>query len=103
MRVQGYDFNEPLSQNEIREVGASRLGLSIVNSDRCPADQFYTIEPEREPVQFDRVETLSAEHVSRRLALQSSKAAEKKVIIIGSVIFLRECIQRSIQPLGGAR
>ena len=21
MRVQGYDFNEPLSQNEIREVG----------------------------------------------------------------------------------
>ena len=33
MRVQGYDFNEPLSQNEIREVGASRLGLSIVNRD----------------------------------------------------------------------
>ena len=61
------------------------------------ADQFYTIDPEREPIQFDRGETLSAEHVARRLALQSSKAAEKKVIIVGSLIFLRECIQRSIQ------
>ena len=53
MRVQGYDFNEPLSQNEIREVGASRLGLSIVDRDSSVADQFHTIDPEREPVQFD--------------------------------------------------
>src|SRR5580692_12136484 len=88
MRVEG---------NEIREVGASRLALSIVDRDSSVADQFYTIEPEREPVQFDRVETLSAEHVARRLDLQSSKAAEKKVIIVESRIFLRECIQRSIQ------
>ena len=55
------------------------------------------IDPEREPIQFDRGETLSAEHVARRLDLQSSKAAEKKVIIVESRIFLRECIQRSIQ------
>ena len=47
MRVQGYDFNEPLSQNEIREVGASRLGLSIVNRDSSLADQFHTIDSER--------------------------------------------------------
>ena len=97
MRVQGYDFNEPLSQNEIREVGASRLGLSVVDRDSSVADQFHTIDSELEPVQFDRVETLSVEHVSRRLALQSSKAAEKKVMVVGSLIFLRECIQRSIQ------
>ena len=82
MGAQGYDFDERLSQNEIHEVG--RLAPSIVNRDSRPADQFYTIDPEREPVQFDRVETLSAEHVSRRLDLQSSKAAEKKVIIVGS-------------------
>jgi DNA-binding NarL/FixJ family response regulator len=94
MRVQGYDFNEPLSQNEIHEVG--RLAPSIVNSDSCPADQFYPIDPEREPIQFDRGETLSAEHVARRLDLQSSKV-EKKVVIVESRIFLRECIQRSIQ------
>jgi hypothetical protein len=95
MGPQVYDFDERLSQNEIHEVG--RLAPSIVNRDSRPADQFPTIDPEREPVQFDRVETLSAEHVSRRLDLQSSKAAEKKVIIVGSRIFLRECIQRSIQ------
>ena len=95
MGPQGYDFDERLSQNGIHEVG--RLAPSIVNCDSCPADQFYTIDPEREPIQFDRGETLSAEHVSRRLALQSSKAAEKKVIVVGSLIFLRECIQRSIQ------
>src|ERR1700719_4811323 len=95
MEVQGYDFNERLSQNGIHEVG--RLAPSIVNSDSCPADQFYTIDPEREPIQFDRVETLSAEHVARRLDVQSSKAVEKKVVIVESRIFLRECIQRSIQ------
>jgi DNA-binding NarL/FixJ family response regulator len=95
MRVQGYDFNVPLSQNEIHEVG--RLAPSIVNRDSCPADQFPTLDPEREPIQFDRVETLSAEHVARRLDLQSSKAVEKKVIVVESRIFLRECIQRSIQ------
>ena len=95
MEVQGYDFDGRLSQNEIHEVG--RLAPSIVNSDSCPADQFYTIDPEREPIQFDRVETLSAEHVARRLDVQSSKAVEKKVVIVESRIFLRECIQRSIQ------
>src|ERR1700730_975088 len=95
MGPQLYDFDERLSQNEIHEVG--RLAPSIVDRDSCLADQFHTIDPEREPVQFDRVETLSAEHVSRRLDLRSSKAAEKKVIIVGSLIFLRECIQRSIQ------
>ena len=95
MGAQGYDFNERLSQNEIHEVG--RLAPSIVNCDSCPADQFYTIDPEREPIQFDRGETLSAEHVARRLDLQSSKAVEKKVIVVESRIFLRECIQRSIQ------
>src|ERR1700719_3501735 len=94
MEVQGYDFDGRLSQNEIHEVG--RLAPSIVNSDSCPADQFYTIDSEREPIQFDRVETLSAEHVARRLDLQSSKV-EKKVVIVESRIFLRECIQRSIQ------
>jgi hypothetical protein len=95
MRVQGYDFNEPLSQNEIHEVG--RLAPSIVNSDSCPADQFPTLDPEREPIQFDRGETLSAEHVARRLDVQSSKAVEKKVIVVERRIFLRESIQRSIQ------
>ena len=95
MGAQGYDFDERLSQNEIHEVG--RLAPSIVNSDSCPADQFYTIDPEREPIQFDRGETLSAEHVARRLDLQSSKAVEKKVVIVESRIFLRACIQRSIQ------
>jgi DNA-binding NarL/FixJ family response regulator len=91
----GYDFDERLSQNEFHEIG--RLAPSIVNSVSCPADQFYMIDPEREPIQFDRGETLSAEHVARRLDVQSSKAAEKKVIIVESRIFLRECIQRSIQ------
>lgn len=95
MEVQGYDFDGRLSQNEIHEVG--RLAPSIVNSDSCPADQFDTIDSEREPIQFDRGETLSAEHVARRLDLQSSKAVEKKVVIVESRIFLRECIQRSIQ------
>src|SRR3984957_320148 len=95
MGPQGYDFDERLSQNGIHEVG--RLAPSIVNSDSCPADQFYTIDPEREPIQFDRGETLSAEHVARRLDLQSSKAVENKVVIVESRIFLRECIQRSIQ------
>lgn len=96
MRVQGNDFDERSSQNEMREVGVPPLGLSIVDSDSV-ADQFYTIHPEREPIQFDRGEPASAEHVVRRLDLQSSKEAEKKVIIVESRIFLRECIQRSIQ------
>ena len=91
----GYDFDERLSPNEFHEIG--RLAPSIVNGDSCPADQFPTLDPEREPIQFDRVETLSAERVARRLDVQSSKAAEKKVIIVESRIFLRECIQRSIQ------
>ena len=93
----GYDFDERLSQNEIRELGDLRLELSIAGRDSSVADQFYTIDPEREPIQFDRGETLSAEHVARRLDLQSSKAVEKKVVIVESRIFLRECIQRSIQ------
>ena len=91
MHVQGNDFDERSSQNEIREVGGSRLVLPIV------ADQFYALEPEREPIQHDRRETLLAEQIERRLDLQSSKAPEKKVIIVESRIFLRECIQRSIQ------
>jgi DNA-binding NarL/FixJ family response regulator len=95
MRVQGYDFDEQLSQNEIHEVG--RLAPSIVNRDSRPADQFSAIDPEREPIQFDRRKTLSAEHVARRLDLQSSKSVEKKVIVVENRIFLRECIQRSIQ------
>src|SRR3984885_11840879 len=92
----GYDFNERLSQNEIRELRDPRLE-SIAGRDSRVADQFYTIDPEREPIQFDRGETLSAEHVARRLDLQSSKAVEKKVIVVESRIFLRECIKRSIQ------
>ena len=96
MRVQGNDFDQR-SQNEMREVGVPRLGLSIVDSDSSVADQFYTIHPERGPIQFDRGEALSTEHVVRGLDLQSSKEAEKKVIIVESRIFLRECIQRSIQ------
>ena len=95
MQFEEYDFNEPSSQNEIHEVG--RLAPSIVNSDGCPADQFHTIDPEREPIHVHRGETLSAEHVARRLDVQSSKAVEKKVVIVESRIFLRECIQRSIQ------
>jgi DNA-binding NarL/FixJ family response regulator len=97
MRVQGSDFGERLSQNGIHELEHPRLELSIAGRDSSVADQFYTIDPEREPIQFDRGETLSAEHVARRLDLQSSKTAEKKVIIVESRIFLRECIQRSIQ------
>ena len=96
MRVQRNDFDERSSQNEMREVGVPPLGLSIVDSDSV-ADQFYTIHPERGPIQFDRGEALSVEHVVRGLDLQSSKEAEKKVIIVESRIFLRECIQRSIQ------
>ena len=84
MRVQGYDFDEQLSQNEIHEVG--RLAPSIVNRDSRPADQFSTIDPEREPIQFDRGKTLSAEHVTRRLDLQSSKSVEKKAIIVENQI-----------------
>src|ERR1700722_7918276 len=95
MEVQGYDFNGRLSQNEIHEVG--RLAPSIVNGDSCPADQFYTIDPEREPIQFDRGEALSADNFARRLDLQSSKAVEKRVVIGESPILLRECIKRSIQ------
>ena len=86
---------KPLPQNKTHEVGC--LAPSIVNRDSCQADQFYPIEPEREPIQFDRGETLSAEHVARRSDLQSSKAVEKKVVIVESRIFLRECIQKSIQ------
>jgi DNA-binding NarL/FixJ family response regulator len=95
MGAQGHDFDERLSQKEIHEVG--RLAPSIINWDRCPADQFYTIHSEREPIQFDRGGTLSAEHVARRSDLQSSKAVEKTVVIVESRIFLQECIQRSIQ------
>jgi DNA-binding NarL/FixJ family response regulator len=97
MGVQVYDFDERLSQNEIRELGDPRLELSIAGRNSSVADQFYTIDAEREPIQFDRGETLSAEYVARRLDLQSSKAVEKKVVIVESRIFLRECIQRSIQ------
>ena len=93
----GYDFNERSSQNEIRELGDPHLELSIAGRDSRVADQPYTIGPEREAIQFDRGETLSAKHVARRLDLQSSKAVEKKVVIVESRIFLRECIQRSIQ------
>jgi DNA-binding NarL/FixJ family response regulator len=89
-----YDFDERLSQNAIPEVG--RLAPSIVNGDSCPTD-LYTIAPEREPIQFNRAETLLAEHGARRLDLQRGKAVEKKVFIVESRIFLRECIQRSIQ------
>ena len=95
MRGEGYDFNEPLSQNDIHEVG--RLAPSIVNRDSRPTDQFSTIDPEREPIQFDRGETLLDEHTSRRWDLQSNTEVEKKVVIVESRIFLRECIQKSIQ------
>ena len=85
MGPQGYDFNERMSQNEIREVG--RLAPSIVDTgDSRPADQF-SLRPRTRAGSVRPEETLSAEHVSRRLALQSSKAAEKKVIIVGSVGF----------------
>jgi DNA-binding NarL/FixJ family response regulator len=97
MRVQGNDFGERLSRNDIRAFEGPRLELSIAGRDSRVADQFYTIDPEREPLQFDRGETLSAEHVTRRLDLLSSKAVEKKVVIVESRIFLRECIQRSFQ------
>jgi DNA-binding NarL/FixJ family response regulator len=99
MRGRGNDFDERLSQNEIRERGDPCLELSIAGRDSSLVDQFYTIAPEREPIQFDRGDTLSAEHVARQLDLQSSKAVQKKVVIVESRIFLRECIQRSIQSV----
>jgi hypothetical protein len=56
MRMKGNGSEKRLSENEIREVGAARLGLTIVDRDSTLADQFYTIDP-GEPIQFDRVET----------------------------------------------
>ena len=97
MGAQGYDFDERLSKNEMRELGNPRLELSITSTAGSVPDQFYPIGIEREPIQFDQGQPLSAEHIARCLDLQSSKAVEKKVVIIESRIFLRECIQRSIQ------
>jgi DNA-binding NarL/FixJ family response regulator len=95
MGARGYDFDERLSKDEIHEV--SRLAPSIINWDSRPANQFNAINAERELIQFDGGKTLSDEQFARRLDLQSSKAVEKKVVIVESRIFLRECIQRSIQ------
>ena len=97
MSIPGHDFYKTSPQNEIREVGVPRLGLSIVERDSSVGGQFYPIGSEREPIQFDRGETLLAEHVAHRLDFQSSKAVEKRVIIVESRVFLRECIQKSIQ------
>jgi DNA-binding NarL/FixJ family response regulator len=91
MGAQRYDFDERLSQNEIRGLPDPRLELSIAVRDRSVADQFYAIASEREPVQFDEGE------IAPRLDLHNSNAVEKKVVIVESRIFLRECIQRSIQ------
>jgi DNA-binding NarL/FixJ family response regulator len=97
MRMQRNGFDKRLSENEIREIGAPRLGLSIVDKNSGVADQFDKIDAEAESIRFDRVETLSAEHLARHLDLESSKPVEKSVIIVESQMFLRECIQRSIQ------
>ena len=97
MRVQGNEFAQRSLQNQIREVGTPHLGMLIVDRDSSVAAQIYTMDPEQEPIQLDREETLSAERVAPRSDLQSSKAAAKRVIIVESRIFLRECIQRSIQ------
>jgi DNA-binding NarL/FixJ family response regulator len=91
----GYDFDARLSQNETHE--GRHLAPSIVNRNSRPAHQFYPMAPEGAPIQFDRGEILSAQHVARRSDLESDKAVEKKVVIVESRIFLRECIQRSIQ------
>ena len=87
MRVQGHDFDERLSQNEIRDVGSSPLGPSIVGRDSRPADQFYTIDSEEEPIQLDQVDAFSAEHLGARLVLQNGKELEKKVIVVESQRF----------------
>ena len=91
MRVEGCDFYRPLPQNEIHETG--RLAPSIAARDGRSTDHVAEIDPGGEPIQFGP----AAEHVARGFDSQSSKAAEKKVVIVESQSFLRECIQRSIQ------
>lgn len=95
MRVQANDCDDRLLQNKIREIGTP--APPILDSDGSVAEELYAINPEREPIPFRRGGILPAEHVARGLDLQSSKAVEKKVIIVESRIFLRECLQRCIQ------
>jgi DNA-binding NarL/FixJ family response regulator len=48
-------------------------------------------------VECDKIETLSGERDVHCLSLQNSVQIEKKLVIIESRLFLRECMQRSIQ------
>ena len=48
-------------------------------------------------VECDQIETLSGEQYAPHPGLQSSVQIEKKLLIIESRLFLRECMQRSIQ------
>jgi DNA-binding NarL/FixJ family response regulator len=72
----------------IRSVGAT---------DGLPGLEFDPIDCERLPIRFDQIGTLSAVQDAYRPGPQNSIVLDKKLLIIESRLFLRECMQRSIQ------
>ena len=71
MRVQGNDFGERFLRKTGITLRSGMLGLELSVADRDSSvmtDQFYTIDPEREPIpDMTEGDLIGMKHVARRL------------------------------------
>jgi hypothetical protein len=92
VRVQGYDFDEPDAKKLLKTRTPVDVGKSIINTQ----NNFALYSTNTEPHQniLNHVETFAAKNDDYSQSARNNKEKEKKVVIVESRMFLRECIQR---------
>jgi hypothetical protein len=94
MRHHGYEYERRLFQTLSENTLPLAITSSITSMDDQPARGFDTIEAESQLIKVDQAENLLREGSTFRPYVQNVKQA---MVIIESRVFLRECLQRSLQ------
>jgi DNA-binding NarL/FixJ family response regulator len=91
--MEGQDFNQHLFRQAAER--ADSVKGSIVKIGSHPADRNACSIPS--PIEFEQGEPFAGQSQLHGPVRPIGKALEEKVILFGSSIFLRDCIQRSIE------
>jgi DNA-binding NarL/FixJ family response regulator len=95
MGVQGHDYDERLMSNSVRM--ASAMDAPTSGHDEPTDSQFDSQSIEPLPFRPGAISVALVGRGARRSEPHIAAAAEKKVVVIESRVFLRECIQRSLE------
>ena len=97
MRVQSLGYDEGLARKVIENKASLAMRTSILSVDNHSADDVDTDHSTSSKVGLDHGRSFVAAHDGYRLHVQFNRELGKKIVIVEGRIFLRECIQRSIQ------